>query len=153
MTAPLITDMPVRLLLVAAPGARALQILGQLSGSGMRLSATAVSHVSTLDQTLRESTLDIVVCDFDSPTVRGLVALQIVRATGLDLPFIFVSGVSDVGAAVAAIKAGADDYLLDNNLAQLARCVHHEVSRARELTQRQWAQRQVHATLTRMQAH
>jgi FixJ family two-component response regulator len=102
---------------------------------------------------LRESTHDVVVCDFDSPAIRGLVALRIVREAGLDLPFIFVSSAPDIGAAVAAIKAGADDYLLDSDLTHLAPSVRHEVARARERALRHWAQIQVRATLARMELH
>lgn len=145
--------MPVRLLLVVMPGARAEKILGGLCGCGMLLGTSVVSQVSTLEQTLRTSTHDVVVCDFDSPAVCGLVALQIVRASGLDLPFIFVSSAPDIDAAVAAIKAGADDYLRDCDLVLLAPSVRHEVARARELAQHQLAQNQVRATLARMELH
>ena len=145
--------MPVRLLLVATPGARAEKILGGLCGCGMLLDTLVVSQVSTLEQTLRTSTHDVVVCDFDSPAVCGLVALRIVRATGLDLPFIFVSSAPDIGAAVAAIKAGANGYLQDSDLVHLAPSVRHEVARARERAQRQLTQNQVRATLARMELH
>ena len=153
MPIPFAPSVPVRLLLVATPGARAQQIIGWLSGSVIQMSTLVVSQVSNLEQTLRTSTHDVVVCDFDSPAVCGLVALRIVRATEQDLPFIFVSSAPDIGAAVAAIKAGANDYLQDSDLVHLAPSVRHEVTRARERAQRRLAQNQVRATLARMELH
>jgi len=102
---------------------------------------------------LREHTWDIVISDFESPGLSGLVALRIVRATGLDLPFIFVSSAAGTAAAVAAIKAGADNYIEDCDLALLAPALRHEIARARERAQRRHAQLLSQAVLAGMQAH
>jgi DNA-binding NtrC family response regulator len=144
---------PVRLLLVATPGARAHQILLALAAAGLAVREQVVSHASALGAALREKPWDIVVCDFESSGLSGLVALRIVRAAGLDLPFVFVSGAEGTAAAVAAIKAGADDYIPDCELAQLAPAMRHEIARALERTQRRHAQQLSRTVLAGLQAH
>lgn len=151
MTTP--TAAPIRLLLVAPPGPRANQMMLGLRATGLRVDETCVSHASELGAALREHAWDIVVSDFESPGLSGLVALRIVRATGIDLPFIFVSGAAGTAAAVAAIKAGADNYIPDSELAQLVPAMRHEIARARERIQRRHAQQLSRVAPAGMQAH
>ena len=153
MTAPLAPAAPIRLLLLAASGKRADQILLGLRATGLLVDETRVSHASALVAELREHTWDAVISDFESPGLSGLVALRIVRATGLDLPFLFVSSATGTAAAVAAIKAGADNYIQDNELALLAPALRHEIARARERAQRRHTQLLSQAVLAGMQAH
>ena len=46
-------------------------------------------------------------------------ALAVLKATGLDLPFIIVSGTIGEATAVEAMRAGAHDYVLKDNLGRL----------------------------------
>ena len=107
MTAPMAPAEHIRLLLLAAPGKRADQIMLGLRATGLPVDETRVSHASALATELREHTWDAVISDFESPGLSGLVALRIVRATGLDLPFLFVSSAAGTAAAVAAITLAA----------------------------------------------
>src|SRR5262249_18547127 len=50
----------------------------------------------------------------------GPAALALLQATGLDLPFIIVSGTIGEEVAVSAMKAGAHDYIMKDSLARLA---------------------------------
>jgi signal transduction histidine kinase len=50
-------------------------------------------------------------------------ALRLLRETGLDIPFILITGTAGEEAAVAALQLGADDYLLKDRLARLGRSV------------------------------
>ena len=144
---------PIRLLLVASPGARADQILLSMRATGLRVDETCVADVSMLRAALQEHAWDLVISDFEAAGLSGLIALRLVRATGLDLPFIFVSGASGTAAAVAAIKAGADDYIPDTELAQLAPAIRHEIARSQKRTQRRHAEQLSRAVLANMQAH
>ena len=62
---------------------------------------------------------DIVVSDYNLPGFSGLVALDLLKAGGHDLPFVLVSGEIGEDTAVEAMRNGASDYLLKNNLARL----------------------------------
>ncbi len=70
------------------------------------------------------------------PTFSGLDALAIVQQHALDLPFILVSGTIGEETAVAALKAGADDYVMKGNSARLVPTVERalrEVAERRRL--------------------
>ena len=54
---------------------------------------------------------DIVVTDLDMPNLNGMQLLEKLRERVPDLPVIVVTGATELEAAVAAMRAGADDYL------------------------------------------
>jgi len=59
-----------------------------------------------------------------------------VRQKGLDVPFIFVSGTIGEDSAVAALKVGAQDYLMKSNLSRLIPSVQRELRESEERRQR-----------------
>ena len=62
---------------------------------------------------------DVILSDYNLPGFSGLAALDILKATGRLIPFILVSGEIAEDTAVAAMRNGANDYLLKNNLVRL----------------------------------
>src|SRR5262249_51197 len=72
----------------------------------------------------------VVIADYVMPRFNGLEALAAVKANGLDLPFIIVSGHITDDTAVAAMKAGAHDYVMKDNLARLGPAVQRELREA-----------------------
>jgi signal transduction histidine kinase len=67
--------------------------------------------------------LDLVLSDYDMPQFGGLRALELLKQSGLEVPFIIVSGTIGEETAVAAMKHGAADYLLKDRLARLGPAV------------------------------
>ncbi len=63
---------------------------------------------------------DVVISDYNLPGFSGLAALEILRASDRLVPFILVSGEIGEDTAVAAMRNGANDYLLKSNLTRLA---------------------------------
>src|SRR5882757_10000042 len=85
---------------------------------------------------------DAIISDYNLPGFSGLVALDLLTARGLDIPFILVSGEIGEDTAVEAMRNGASDYLLKNNLARLVPALLHaveatETRRARERADRE----------------
>ena len=76
---------------------------------------------------LDERDWDAVISDYNLPGFSGLVALDLLKASGRDLPFILVSGEIGEDTAVEAMRNGASDYLLKNNLARLVPALLHAV--------------------------
>ncbi len=68
-------------------------------------------HAAAALQVLGRQSVDLVISDFQMPGVNGLELLEIVRREGGDVPFIMLTGHASIEHAVAAIKAGAIDYL------------------------------------------
>lgn len=68
---------------------------------------------------------DLVLSDWSLPQFNGLAALEIIRAQGIEVPFIIVSGKIGEEAAIAAIRRGVYDYVLKDNLGRLPTAIHH----------------------------
>src|ERR1700722_17966611 len=66
------------------------------------------------------------------PRFSGQMALEIVKERNLDLPFIFVSGTLGEDLAVQAMKEGAHDYVMKNNLTRLIPAMERELREANE---------------------
>ena len=73
------------------------------------------------------------------PGFDGLRALELVRAVNSEIPFFIVSGVIDEEQAVAAMKAGAQDYFFKGKLARLGPAVGRELHEAEQRRQRREA--------------
>ena len=89
---------------------------------------------------LREERWDLVIADYSMPQFSGLAALQLLRDSGIELPFILVSGTMGEEKAVEAMRHGADDYVLKNNLARLPLAVERELRDFEVRTERNRAQ-------------
>lgn len=70
---------------------------------------------------------DVVLSDYVMPRFSGLEALKILQKSGLDIPFIIVSGKIGEDVAAMAMKAGAHDYILKGNLSRLAPAIEREL--------------------------
>src|SRR5262245_18972907 len=79
---------------------------------------------------LEQQSWDLVIADYLMPQFDGLAALALVREKGLDLPFIIVSGHITDDTAVGAMKAGAHDYVMKDNLRRLGPAVERELREA-----------------------
>lgn len=122
----------LRVLIVEGSGGGLDAVLAEAERQGV--SAERVHRVltsSALETALRSGNWDLALCKYRPSGFPGLEALRVARAVRPDLPFIFVSDLPGEAAAVAAIKAGADEYLMRKDLARLGATLEREM-RARE---------------------
>jgi PAS domain S-box-containing protein len=96
---------------------------------------------------LAQQAWDVVICDHRLPQFDTPSALALLQGTGLDIPFIIVSGTIDEEIAVAMMKAGAQDYLKKDNLARLAPAVARELRDAQARRERRQAETQKAAAI------
>ena len=73
---------------------------------------------------------DIVLADYSMPQFSAIAALEVLKEWDLDLPFVIVSGKIGEDTAVAAMKAGAHDYLVKGQLSRLLPAVERELREA-----------------------
>jgi signal transduction histidine kinase/FixJ family two-component response regulator len=73
---------------------------------------------------------DLVISDYSMPQFRGTDALVLLKNSGLDIPFIFVSGTMGEDIAVAAMKSGAQDYIMKGKLRRLVPAIERELREA-----------------------
>jgi PAS domain S-box-containing protein len=120
---------PLRLLLIEDSDFDAELLLAQLKRGGYDVQSTRVENADDLRKTLKED-WDIVIADYNLPQFDAPTALKILHETGKDIPFLIVSGGIGESTAVAAMKAGAHDYLMKGNMARLVPVVEREIREA-----------------------
>jgi len=131
---------PLRLILVEDSGEDAELLVHALRRAGFLPASERVTSAQSLRSALGRGPWDLVLSDYNLGTFTGLDALAIVKESGQDLPFILVSGVVGEGVAVGAMKAGAHDYVMKDNLARLAPAVRRELAEAEVRRQRRKAE-------------
>ncbi|WP_077034388.1 response regulator [Pelomonas sp. KK5] len=119
-----------------------------LRKAGFAPDCRRVQDLPSLQQALLEGHWDAVISDFSMPGFSGLDALREFRMTGMDIPFIFVSGTIGEETAVAAMQAGATDYVMKENMSRLGPALERELAHAA----RREAHRQAEAELTRFES-
>ena len=119
----------IRVLMVEDSDDDAMLVIHSLRRGGFDPSFARVENAATLQAAL-EQKWDVVISDFRMPGFCGMEALRICRATQRDLPFILMSGAIGEETAVAAMKAGANDYVMKHNLARLAPALVRELQEA-----------------------
>ena len=114
-------------------------LVRELKRGNYEVTYERVETAESFQQGLASETWDIILCDFSLPRFSGQAALRIAIESGLDLPFIYVSGTIGEDVAVEAMKA-AHDYVMKNNLARLVPAVERELRDARERVQHRHAE-------------
>jgi two-component system, NarL family, sensor histidine kinase UhpB len=101
-------------------------------------------RVETPDETktaLRQCPWDVVLSDYVMPRFSALEAMRLVKDAGLDIPFIIITGSIGEEIAVAAMKAGAHDYMMKDNLSRLSPAIEREMEEAAHRRDHRKAQR------------
>jgi len=97
------------------------------SRGGLELTVERVDTRGEMVVVLEHRALDMVISHHSMPTFDALAALTVIRERALDLPLLVVSGTIDEEAAVAAMKAGAQDYISKAKLVRLVPAVEREL--------------------------
>jgi len=138
---------PLRVLIVEDSEDDALLILRELRRGGYDPTYERVETPETLRAALDRQTWDVMLSDYIMPHFSGLAALELLQETGLDLPFIIVSGRIGEDLAVEVMRVGAHDYLLKDRLARLAPAVEKELSEAEVRREHRQMEEQIKASL------
>jgi len=125
-------DLGLRVLIVDDSEIDARLLVRELQRSGYAPIWERVDTADKLRAALTRQPWDIILCDYRMPRLSGLEALEVVRAQDPDLPLILVSGSIGEELAVAAIRAGASDYLLKDRLARLGAAVQCSLQEAEQ---------------------
>lgn len=132
---------PLKVLVIEDSEIDALLLLEQLKVGGYVPESRRVDNAEDLAEALDKQKWDIIFSDHNMPRFSSTEALEIVRSSALDVPFLIVSGAIGEEAAVAAMKAGAQDYLMKGNMARLVAAVDRELKDAEERRARRAAER------------
>jgi PAS domain S-box-containing protein len=109
-----------------------------------------VDTAEAMEAALDEREWDLVIADHSMPSFSSSAALELLRGKGFaDLPFIIVSGQIGEQVAVEAMKAGAQDYLMKDNLARLNTAIERELREAEGRRERRRAEEELKVSETR----
>jgi formate hydrogenlyase transcriptional activator len=102
-------------------------ILRELRHAGYTPQFERVQTAEDMAASLRRQPWDLVISDHSLPQFSASGALEVLQETGLDIPFLIVSGKIGEERAVDLMKAGASDYVSKLNLARLIPVVEREL--------------------------
>src|SRR2546428_6439489 len=120
----------LRPLLVEDSEDDAALLLRELSRSGYEPIWKRVDTSEGMKNALDEEAWDIVFADYAMPQFSAPAALALLQESGLDLPFIVISGTVGEDVAVATMLSGAHDYLMKGNLTRLGPAIERELRQA-----------------------
>ena len=99
-------------------------VLRELKRVGYEVASERVETAKAMQAALLDSPWDIILCDYNMPSFNALQALEVLKASGKDLPFIVVSGTIGEETAVLILKAGAQDFMLKDQMARLGPAIN-----------------------------
>jgi signal transduction histidine kinase len=126
----------LRVLLVEDSEPDTRLLVRELCRGGYTLTLERVQTADDMRAALKAQTWDIVVSDYVMPSFSAPAALAVLKESGLDIPFIIVSGTIGEDTAVEAMRSGAQDFMIKGNLARLLPAIEREVREAKSRRQR-----------------
>jgi two-component system, NarL family, sensor histidine kinase UhpB len=109
----------LRLIIVEDSVDDTLLLLLELKRGGYETDHLRVETAEALEEALSENRWDLIISDHSLPSFSAPEALSVLNRSGYDLPFIIVSSIIGEEVAVAAMKAGAQDYIMKDRLPRL----------------------------------
>lgn len=143
---------PIRLLFIEDSENDTALLLQRFRAAGYTPFHRRVVSESMLREALQQESWDLILCDHNLPGCNALTALQLIQELALDLPFIIVSGVMQEDAAIAAMRAGAHDYLSKNKLDRLIPAVERELREAGNRREKRLAEQTLRHSEARLRA-
>lgn len=118
----------IRVLIVDDSEDDALLIAEELRDAGYDLTFLRVDTPEDMRDALRAQVWSLVIADYKMPHFSGEDALRVLQESGLDLPFILVSGTAPENIGVEMMHAGAQDFILKSSLSRLQPAVARELA-------------------------
>ena len=123
-------ETPLKVLLLEDNPLDAELVLRELRRGGYKAQWQRVDSEAAYLEALRTD-MDIILSDYEMPSFNAPRALELLKARGLDIPFIIISGTIGEDVAVDAMRQGASDYLLKDRLTRLGVSVSQALEQAR----------------------
>jgi len=121
---------PLRLLLIEDSDDDAQLLVRELRNAGFDVAFERVETRETTAAAFGRGGFDAVVSDYRLPTFSAPEALALYKQSGLEAPFLVVSGTIGEEQAAELLKAGAHDFFLKERLSRLGTAVERELREA-----------------------
>jgi two-component system sensor histidine kinase EvgS len=136
--------MGLRALIVEDSADDAKLLVRALAKAGFEVASQRVDTAAAMHAALDGGAWDVILSDHTMPEFSAFAALDVLKRSGLDLPFIIVSGTIGEDVAVEAMKAGAHDYIMKGKLTRLAPAIRRELREAIVRRERRQADEALH---------
>ena len=136
--------MRLNILIVEDSEADTKMLLYELKRGGYDPVHRRVESAAEMRAALDMQNWDVIISDYSMPDFDGLSALHILMENQIDIPFIIVSGSVGEDTAVQAMKTGAHDYLMKDNLSRLVPAIERELREAENRRDRREAENALH---------
>src|SRR5258708_3806842 len=133
----------LRILIVEDVAGDAELEMRELKRAGIAADARRVETAADFRRELEDFRPHVILADFSMPNFDGMEALRIVSQSHPHIPFIFVSGTLGEEYAVRALKNGATDFVVKNDLLRLPAAVERAIKEAEERHARQRLEQQM----------
>jgi two-component system cell cycle sensor histidine kinase/response regulator CckA len=133
----------LRVLMIEDSEDDAALVIRELQRGDYDVQLERVDEASALESAFEKQNWDLIISDFSMPHFSGTDALKLLRSKGCEKPFIFVSGTIGEETAVAALRDGAQDYLMKTNLKRLVPAVQRALREAKDRNHRKQMEQQV----------
>lgn len=120
----------LRALLVEDSPDDAELILYELAAAGFAVESVRTDTAAETEAALAEREWDVVLSDYNLPDFSAPEALELLQASKQDIPFIIVSGCVGDEAAVAMMRAGAEDFVIKGSMVRLGPAVRRALIEA-----------------------
>src|SRR2546422_1167271 len=150
------TNNRLRILHLEDSPADAELIQSTLDVEGLDCDLIQVRNREQFEAALGQDRFDVILCDYSLPHYNGFSALEFVRRTAPNVPFILLSGTLGEDLAVESLRTGATDYILQQRLSRLTPAIRRAVREAQDQTEKRRAEealRAAHAQLRELLAH
>ncbi len=134
---------PIRVLIVEDSEDDTTLLARELRRGGYEPVYVRVETAGDMSTALHQDEWDIVVSDYYMPRFSGMDAYRVLQESGLDIPFIMVSGKIGEETAVEAMLAGVQDYIMKDNLHRLVPAVQRELQEAQSRRERRRAEEEL----------
>src|SRR6266481_9396838 len=127
---------PLRVLIVEDSEDDMALVVRELRRGGFEPTFERVDTAAGMNAALGQNQWDLVICDYSLQHFSGTDALRLLRGKGSEAPFIFLSGTIGEETAIAALKQGAQDYVMKDNLKRLLPAIQRELGEAEQRRER-----------------
>ena len=122
---------PIRILLIEDRPDDLVLLRRHMINDGYQPTIMRLETADELNAALKRESWDAVVSDYTLPTFSAPEALALVQASGLDYPFIVLTGSIGEERAAAIIKAGAHDFILKHQMSRLTPAIERSMGDAK----------------------
>jgi len=111
-------------------------VLQELRNGGYEIHSLRVEAPAAMNDALDRESWDLIIADYSMPHFSAPAALALLKTREVDVPFIIVSGTVGEEIVVSAMRSGAQDYLMKDNLKRLVVAVERELREAEQRRER-----------------